>query len=286
MFKKLYSNLKLIIFKKYSFSTWSIIKFFLLFISHFLFFYLPLYASIRFTLQSETKFTSTQWWAPILLALILVVLNYIWNNIRDKNKNKKIESDKIIYDCIGGAIQELHELEIQDNDGEHFINEILVYIEKVIEVMLNSAGIEKGTLCVNYMVKDNDNLVLTNFATKFQNRNKPMIPLNIQDPLPGAPEAWVLKKVIYINDIENEKFNPYFKESFNFKSFISIPVFDDNKIYGIINVDSNLRDQFVSNEFITKRIMTKIGPFLSLFIFKVELFSKREETKNGNNGSK
>ena len=241
-----FANLMLWIRKEHSVSYESMAKFIFIFFGRFLLFYLPIYLSIRLTVPQGTKLSFTQWWASMLGAFLLVVISYFGDNYRDRVKNKTIESDKIIYDCIGGAIQELHEIKINKAlDNNHYIDEILVYIEKVIVSIFKATGTPCGTLCVNFMVKEGNYLVLTKFATKFQDRDKPKILFNENEPLPGAPEAWVFKKTIYINDIENDKYKSYFQGVFKFKSFISIPVLNNGIVFGIINIDSNIKDQFV-----------------------------------------
>lgn len=270
-----FGRFKLWVMKEHSISFWSMIKFILIFICQFLFFYLPLYIAIRLNIPKDTKFTFIQWWGPILVAVFMVFISYVWENYRDRIKNRTIERDKIIYDCIGGAIQELHEIKFSTpNDNMHYINEILVYIEKVIFAIFKSSGIPCGTLCVNLMTRENDELKLTKFATKFQDRDKPTLKIDEKNPLPGAPEAWVFKKVIYINDIQKDEYKTYFSSMYKFRSFISIPLMNSNDVLGIINVDSNLTDQFVSDDFISKKIMTKVNPLLLLFIFERELFNK------------
>lgn len=264
--------------KEHSVSYWSMLKFILFFFVHYFFFWVPIYLSVRLTVPDGTIFSSSRWWSISSGAFALVVINYFWDNYRDRAKNKTIESDKIIYDCIGGAIQELHEINSNNPSGyEHYIDEILVYVEKVIIAVLKSTGVPCGTLCVNFMVQNGDSLKLTKFATKYQDRDKPEIKLDLELPLPGAPEAWVLKKTIYINDIDSQKYKEYFKDNYKFKSFISIPVLNNKDVFGIINIDSNIKDQFVSDDYISKKIMTKINPLLLLFAFEDELFKTNKK---------
>ncbi len=273
----IYSNLKLLILKERSLSFGSALRFVFNFIVVYVIFYLPLYLSIRYTIPPGAKFSYSQWWGSLLGAFILVVFTYFRENLRDKKKNKTIESDKIIYDCIGGAIQELHDIKFNHHeDKNEYLREILIYIEKVIESIFKSSNLNIGTLCVNFMINEDGFLKLTKFATKFQDRNKPKIKLDLKDPLPGAPEAWALKRVIYINDIASDKYKSYFTDDFKFKSFISIPLLNDDAVFGIINVDSNIKDQFVSDDFISKKIMPKINPILLLFVFASELFNNKK----------
>ena len=268
-------KLKLLIMKERPLSFYSMMMFFLIFVGQLLFFYLPLYLSIRLTIPTGQAFSSPQWWAPILVAFFMVIMSYFWDYFRDRKKNKTIESDKIIYDCIGGAIQELHDINFQNPANKtHYINEILVYIEKVIISIFKATGLPCGTLCVNFMVKGDGHLELTKFATKFQDRDKLKIDFDPDNLLPGAPEAWILKKVIYIDDIESENYKPYFNADFKFKSFISIPIISNqNEVVGIINIDSNIKNQFVSEDFISKKIICKINPLILLFVFQNELFN-------------
>lgn len=276
-----FTKLKLWYMKENSVSPRSLLRFIFIFLRRFLLFYVPIYLSIRLTLPGGTPFSLTQWWASVFGSIMLVFISYFEDNSRDRKKNKTIESDKIIYDCIGGAIQELHEIIIhKPKDGKHYIDEILVAIEKVIITIFKGLGRPCGDLCVNLMVKEGNYLVLTKFATKLQDRDKPKILLDENNPLPGAPAAWALKKTIYINNIHSEEYKPFFQGAFKFKSFISIPVLDDGKVFCIINVDSSMEDQFDSEEFISKKIMTKINPLLLLFVLENELFKKNKKKVN------
>jgi hypothetical protein len=226
--------------------------------------------------------TSYQLFEIAIGSLILEIITYFLNKFRDWRKNRRLGGDKIIFDIIGGAIQELMELHINSPlKRDRYVIEILHNIEKVLESIFKADGIELGTLCANLMLREGNHLKLTEFATKFQDRDKPQIDLDELNPLPGAPEAWVLNKVIYIEDIKSEKFAQYFQGDFKFKSFISIPIAIDGMVIAIINIDSNIVKQFKSNEYIAQNIMPKISPFLSLFNFEQGL--RKLQIQGGSN---
>ena len=234
------------------------------------------------TLPDNQSISGKQITAMILGSSVLLIITYFLNKLRDWRKNRRLGGDKIIYDIIGGAVQELMDLHIKNPlKRDRYTIEILSDIEKVIESIFKSDGINVGTLCANLMVRDGDHLKLTEFGTKFQDRDKPKIELDVENPLPGAPEAWVFGKVIYIENIRSEKFSPYFKENFKFRSFISIPIQNDGTVFGILNVDSNIEKQFKSEDYLAKNIMPKISPFLSLLSFEREL--TRLQIEGGSN---
>jgi hypothetical protein len=280
--EKIYDKVRSFFLTNYSLSFWSVIKFFLIAFFNFALYFIPFYVTILLSIPENQKISSHQWIFILFGSIFMVVVNYFVNKLRDLRKNRRLVGDKIIYDIIGGAIQELRELHIIcPTKRERFTTEILTNIEKVLESIFNTDGIESGTLCANLMIRDGSHLKLTDFGTKFQGRDKPQIDFDELNPLPGAPEAWVSNKVIYIDDIKSKKFEKSFAGNFKFRSFISIPVANDGTVIAIINIDSNIEKQFKSDEYIAQKIMPKISPFLSLFSFEQEL--RKLKNLGGNN---
>lgn len=271
-FNKLFDRIR----RKYFVSIADVLRFIGLAAGNFLLFFIPLWLSLDLSLPKETNPNFTQSLYMGLSSIVLVVITYFRDNYRDKKKNNLIVSDKIIYDCIGGGIQELYEL--KDKDGKekgHYITETLNYIEKVTFAILRAHNKDVGQLCVNIMENIDGKLKLTKFATKFQDRTKPAIELDLSKPGPGAPFAWVNNQVIYVADISLPQYKPFFDGDFKFKSFISLPLEIDGTVIAIVNIDSNLLNQFESNEFISKFLIPKINPFLLLLRFDKDLFTNK-----------
>jgi len=270
--EKLYDRLRNVFLTDYPTTVWSVIKFFLNGIFTYSIFAISFYISLILNLPQKQHLTSEQWAVIFIGSLILLFITYFLNKLRDWRKNRRLSGDKIIYDIIGGAIQELMELHVnKPAERARYTIEILNNVEKVIESIFRADGIEVGTLCANLMVLEGEHLKLIEFGTKFQDRDKPQVIYNGDNPLPGAPQAWAFNKVIYIEDIRSDKFISYFRADFKFRSFISVPMANDGIVFAILNVDSNIEKQFKSDDYIAKNIIPKINPFLLLFSFEQEL---------------
>lgn len=277
-YEKAKNNLLMIIKKNRSVNLGSILLFCLRFLLGWAFYSATLFYATKLSFKNDISLTYGQIFYVVVGGLVLLTITYFREYFSDRKKNRLLKDEKIIYNCIEGAIHELIELKNTYNKHDpNYIYQILRYIEKIIDIVLRSEGLVPGDICVNLMIRegDPDKLVLKCFGTFMPGRDKPTLLINKENPLPGAPEACVMRKTIYIDDIKSDKYKEYFKKVYPFQSIISIPIYkDDEDVVGIINIDSTLPDQFLSSDFIARKIVPKINPLIMLFLFERDLFNK------------
>jgi len=256
--------------KPLTLSAWDIGRFFLNFLVAYLVFFMTLFLSKYFDLPAGQTFSLRQWAIIGVGSAVLVVFTYLRELQVTKKKEGQLKERKVIYDCIGGAIEKLIELgEAQAEDGKDktpYIAGLLRYIEKVVELALREAGIQIGDITSNLMVvKDNPlALDLLYFGTYLTGRKKIVLPIT-QPILPGAPEAYLLKKAMYINDIKAPEYKKYFDQGKSYRSIISIPITESNDtVFAVLNIDSDIPDQFVSKDFVDKKVIPTVTPLTLL----------------------
>ena len=106
--------------------------------------------------------------------------------------------------------------------------------------------------------------------------------------MPGAPEAYVFKKMIYIDNTQSDKYKEYFDAEKEYRSIISIPIIDNvsSEVIAVINVDSPEPKQFISKDFIEKRILPKIHNLILLFSLERNLLNLSNNKNNSFKESK
>lgn len=197
----------------------------------------------------------------------MVVCTYVRGLIDTQKKAQRTKGDKLVYDCLGGAIEQLiHIRTCPPAVARQFINELLKYIEKVVTVVLKQYGPPPGEICANLMIKREDplRLDLEYFGTFLHGRSK--LTLGLEDPsLPGAPEAYLHKKVMYIDNTMSDTYKRFFDINKPYRSILSIPIpLPDGSIFAVLNIDSHFADQFMSEDFIGKKILPVVSPFIAL----------------------
>jgi len=172
---------------------------------------------------------------------------------------------------LGGAIDRVAEIKNDPaEERKNFIIEILVFIEKATKEVLEENGELQGNISANYMRvnEEEKNLEIIAFSSKLGSRKKKKISLDYVDPLPGAPEACKLRKVIYIDNIRSNKYKIFFSEESWYSSFISIPVIADDKVIGVVNIDSNIANQFISKKYIIDHICPVIEVIIRVYLLE------------------
>lgn len=268
--KGLRKKISLVIRKDRSVSFFDIFKF----IFNFLILYIPFWAAIFFPLHLGMKsgeyLTYGQWMIIFILPFGLVIISYFREYIVTHKREKKLRRDIVIFSCIASAIKLITLQDFQNKSSKNeFVKDLLSYFHRVIDVILSEEGIPMGTICSNLMIYyDNpEKLVLEHigFYTAGHGEEKFTLPIDRENPLSGAPAAFVNDKTIYIDDTESEKYSKYFltEDNWNVKSFISLPIRDTNKkVFAILNIDSDIAQQFISTDFISKSILPRIYIFI------------------------
>jgi len=275
-----------IIKKRRSFSLLEAWGFFLNFALVYIVLTLSLYISKKLELQPNQKLTTAQWNIIFFGSLPLVAFTYLREMYVTRKKERQIKERKLIYDCIGGAIEQLIEIKSQKSHPLdvkiHYITELLKYMEKVVILVLGEYGINAGEICTNLMIKKENplRLDLMYFGTFMSGRKKIILPVNTDALVPGAPEAYFYRKIMYINNTMSGNFRKFFDENKPYRCIISIPLLDaEEHPFAILNIDSDIPDQFDGKEFIDQKIIPAINPLVLLIKLEKELIL---DTKNRN----
>ncbi len=155
-------------------------------------------------------------------------------------------------------------------------------MEKVITLALGEYGVNTGEICANLMVKKENplRLDLMYFGTFMSGRKKITLPVNPESLIPGAPEAYFFRKTMYVNNTMSDKFRKFFDEAKPYRCIISIPILDkEEHPFAILNIDSDIPDQFIGKEFIDQKIIPTINPLVLLINLEKDLILS---TKNHN----
>lgn len=258
-----------------SYSIWDICSFVLNFVVTFVVIGLGLYTPVILRLQGQP--TIQQWQIIIATAFLLVIFTYVRERFVTRKKEQQLRGSKVVYDCIGAAVERLIDSQACSSmEVSQYVPELLRYIEKVIVLVLQDSGVPQGEICANLMIrKDNpDRLELEHFGTYLPGRSKRILPLDLNNLLPGAPEACVGQKVIYIDNTLSEANRRFFDEAKPYRSILSIPIPSElarGKVFGVLNVDSPCPNQFVSRDFIGKKVLPVLTPFVALVTLERKL---------------
>lgn len=231
-------------------------------------FWVSLYLSARLAVPSSQPVIKGQIGLVSGGSILLVVFTYLRQLLISRRKEVALRDQKLIYDCFGGAIERLIEVKREsESDGKWFVSDILVYFEKVVGLVLKNDGIRSGELCANLMLKRTNplRLSLVYFGTALGGREKLDIQIDARNRRPGAPEAFDTGKVAYIDNTMGRKYKRFFDENKPYRSILSIPICNlKSVVFSVLNIDSSLPDQFISTDYISKRILPVINPFISI----------------------
>lgn len=257
-----------------SFTLWDVGTFVLNFVVTYVLMGASLYVSTLLSLQQDQNMTVRQRWIVALGAVCLVVITYGRELVVTSRKNRQIRESKLIYDCIGGAIEQLIEIRRSTPaETRRYVNELLKYTEKIVLLVLREYSIPAGELCANLMVRREqpDRLELEYFGTFLAGRAKITLGIDPSSLIPGAPEACYYRKVMYINNTMSPTYRRFFDEAKPYRSIISLPIEEDGSVFAVLNIDSHIPDQFMSSDFINKKIIPAVSPLVALFRLEQDL---------------
>lgn len=280
--KKIVDNIK----KVRSYTILDIFRFLGNFAFAYFVFTVSLYLSKVFDLTPPQDLTTRQWQIILIGGIPMAILTYLREIYVTAQKNRQIQDRKLIYDCIGGAIEQLIEIKSRPFEAKtDYTKELLKYMEKVISLVLKEYGIHTGEICVNLMVKKENplRLDLMYFGTFLAGRKKIIIPVNPDALIPGAPEAYSYRKTMYINNTMSNDFKNFFDENKPYRSIISIPIIDINgeEVFAVLNIDSDFPDQFVGKDFIDQKIIPTINPLVLLLQLEKDLILNMVNNNGG-----
>ncbi len=209
------------------------------------------------------------WKRAFIFPVILLFVTYIRENINTRKRENKLKHQKVFYNTLGGVIDQMVACVTEcPDDSNHTIAKILIAAEKITKLTIESNGWEPGNLCANLMkpIKyRGTRLKIKHFGTRWPERGRTELKVDLERPTPGAVEAFLFKSATYVNNTESTQFKDFFPDDRPYKSIISIPIIDNKEeVYVIMNIDSDRKDAFVSRDFISKKILVKLRPLTSL----------------------
>ena len=268
---------KSIVKKIENYSLLDIIKFFINFILTFLYSAITLYLALIFqlgiSLLAFNEISPENWRIIIIGAFSLVILTYIRERIITKEKEQVIMGKNIAFRLIQSAIECIAECNMRSQrERNNSISTILKTIEHAVSVALYDLGLSSNhdeQICANIMVKntssEGDILKLKFWGTKWGGREEIILPLNENNIIPGAPKAFFSDRTIYIKNTMSRTYKQYFDSNKPYRSIVSIPIHGkENRVFCILNIDSDEVDKFGSKDRIDKKILPTLNPYFSL----------------------
>lgn len=207
--------------------------------------------------------------AVLLGVVIITMINIIIDNFYERGVLGKVLIHRFAFSIMSGAITQLKTTIFRTNQSQiNNLQDMLLRIQKVVVMILKEYSIKDGYISVNYMKRDGNKLVIEEWdGAKTVDHIGIDLYVDINNPLCGAPSACVKKSVQYINNTESKSYREYFHNN-RYKSFFSLPVLNSQQdVIGVINVDSDRKNQFKNKSFIIETIKPVIEPIVTLIEF-------------------
>ena len=281
----MYKRIRLFLAKKHTFSIVDM----LMFVGNAVVLFIIIGAEL--TMQTMVAIQSIrlkpfQWGVIAFFSILSVAALSFREHLMLMRRRKLISGRVVITNLIGGIINRYREVRGKSKEERiNYLKEVLRGIEKALEAILKDNGYHVGEIVANIMVIDinRTNLILKCFGTYTQGRKRITLPIknHVGDVLPGAPSAYTYNEIIYINNTLDPKYQGFFKNDKPYRSIISIPVVSDpgngyGEVVAVVNIDSTEPDQFVSTDFIAKRIYPDIQPFIMLLTLEIDVLLSEE----------
>lgn len=279
MMKLIPRKLLLSLKKNRSYSVFDALQFAGNFLVNYCIFFISIIIPLLISKPNDVSFTSFHVWIFLIVPFLLVVFTYIRENIITYKRERKIKQKKVIYTSITSIIKFLLQQDFKKEKDikRRYVEKVLVLIQRIMQVILHDQGIPVGTICANLMLYHNpDKLVLEYCGVSTDGHGSEGFTLNINRDKPdiGAPEAFVTNSIRYIDNTTLDEYKNFFsdEENSDVKSFISIPLRDNSKsVYAVLNIDSDVIEQFINVDFIEKQVLPEIKVFVYL-IKIIDLF--------------
>ena len=216
------------------------------------------------------------WIVPIGL-FIPVGQTFINGKLQQKERERiRSELDfqyKIAFSLSAKAIYEFGiNLQVDEKKTHAYLILLVNYINSTVKSVLIENGLlsieEEGSISTNIMVPTTKGLLLIAFDLLLPGRKYKVLPIDENDPMPGAPSAYVKRELQYVKDTQHKSVKQYF-ESPKYRSFFSIPILlndldDDCPVIAVINIDNVSRDKFKSIKFIEEKILPAVNPLITI----------------------
>lgn len=228
-------------------------------------------------LDNGFSFKNTLWWQWLIAIAGAFLTTVIFLSIENKAVNARVLDLDFQYETtfeyISLCLESLLPFALSGKmEKDNCIEKMLAYIRSSVLSILDENGIDyhEDSICTNLMVYEGNALHLTHFDLDRKDRNYIHLAVDISNPDFGAPQAYCTNTFIYIDDVKRKKYKKKFIGR-PYNSVVSFPlemtdhVEKRKKVYGVVNIDSKSKKQFVSRNFIEHRIKPALDPFLSMF---------------------
>jgi len=243
----------------------------------------PLFFTILIRESDLKKYSVTEWLIIFLSPVILTTCTFLKENFFNKSKKEELIDNRVIFETTSQAIFDIREVLYHiDHREMNYLKESLARIQRIIELKLKQNDISVGEISVNFMEKQGDCLKIKEIDVKTSRHDTGVLPLTQRQP--GAPQAYLDNKIKYINNTNARNYKEFFKNK-RYNSLFSIPVCDSSKcVFGVINVDSSEKDQFVNLEFITETLKPSIEPII--YLIELNHFINKYKVENSESSLK
>jgi hypothetical protein len=256
--------------KNHSFSILSLVFGIVGFLVRFLIMMFSLGVAQQVALPTDKKMSSSHWILISGLSLGIVLLDYIKDYIKDRARRSLQKQDQILFSLVSGSIYRL--IESRENHKFNFgrrFTELLNQVESVIKLVTKKSESQGISISANIMVVVTNSLTkelhLKHWGTKLANREDIIIPIDIDNPAPGAGLAFISGKNVYVHNILADEFKGKFNLEKDYRSILSIPFFNErHEVCGIVNIDSTEPDFFHTDRYIAEEIIPKLKPLIYL----------------------
>ena len=213
-------------------------------------------------------------WALLsLMSAVGATIDLLKDSVSLSRGPDKRDANRIALGLLTGFLDDWNRL--LQRGGRSVVERLLPLVEKAVEAALRQHGIE-GTISSNLMVgADDQALELRYWGTRHSDREEIRLPIDVKDPLPGAPAAYRSRNVIYIHDTHAEPYCQHFDIERPYRSVLSIPIpyskTGGPQPHAVLNVDSDEPDGFVSEVFVRDHVLPALRPWLVLLAMERRL---------------
>ncbi|MHA3884815.1 GAF domain-containing protein [Stutzerimonas degradans] len=169
--------------------------------------------------------------------------------------------------------------EFRPKQASYVIESSLRQIENLVEIALGknkTEGSEISANCMIYQTQRGSDPILTlcHWGTKFAGREA--LSLSVKADLPGAPQAILSNEVTYIDDTQSKVHQKLFLGK-NYRSIVSIPLKNEGKPIGVINIDSTDTKFYKSQKSFEANILTLLAGQIDTIKSLIKTSNKTEK---------
>lgn len=231
----------------------------------YLLFFISSFCSIWSKQSKIADFEPKHWIIIFVSPILLTAFTYIKDNPFNKRNLEKLLNHRVIFEITGSGIADIRDVIYKTNTRpKNYIKDSLTRIQHIVELTLKEKQVPTGDISVNFMERKDNKLTIIEFDLQTTRHEYISLDIDPENPKPGGPKAVVTKKIDYVHNTGAKNYKEYFTNG-RYMSFFSYPILDRNgDIFGVINVDSTLPDQFKNKQYIDDIIKPAIVPIINL----------------------